>query len=30
MPERIDVACEMVKSYCLAGLQVTMNQFNKK
>jgi PTH1 family peptidyl-tRNA hydrolase len=30
MPERIEVACEMVKSYCLAGLQVTMNQFNKK
>lgn len=30
MDERIAVACEMVKSYCLAGLQVTMNQYNKK
>jgi PTH1 family peptidyl-tRNA hydrolase len=30
MDERIAVACEMVKSYCLAGLEITMNQFNKK
>ena len=30
MPERIEQACEMVKSFCLAGLQITMNQFNKK
>jgi PTH1 family peptidyl-tRNA hydrolase len=30
MDERIAVACEMVKSYCLAGLQITMNQYNKK
>ena len=23
-------ACEMVKSFCLAGITITMNQFNKK
>ena len=28
--ERIEVVCEMIKSFCLAGLQVTMNQFNNK
>jgi PTH1 family peptidyl-tRNA hydrolase len=30
LPERIDVACEMIKSFCLAGINITMNQFNKK
>jgi PTH1 family peptidyl-tRNA hydrolase len=28
--ERIVVAIEMIKSFCLAGIQITMNQFNKK
>lgn len=28
--ERIEVACEMIKSFCLAGIQITMNQFNNK
>ncbi|MFI3297520.1 MAG: aminoacyl-tRNA hydrolase [bacterium] len=28
--ERIDVACEMIKSFCLAGLNNTMNQYNNK
>lgn len=30
LPERLDVACEMIKSFCLAGINFTMNQFNKK
>jgi PTH1 family peptidyl-tRNA hydrolase len=30
LPERIDIACEMIKSFCLAGINITMNQFNKK
>lgn len=30
LPERMDVACEMIKSFCLAGINITMNQFNKK
>ena len=30
LPERFDVACEMIKSFCLAGINITMNQFNKK
>ena len=30
MDERVKIATEMVKSYCLAGLEITMNQFNKK
>ena len=29
MDERVGLACEM-KSFCLAGIQITMNQFNKK
>ena len=28
--ERIDTACEIIKSFCLAGIAITMNQFNKK
>lgn len=28
--ERIEVVCEIIKSFCLAGLQITMNQFNNK
>ena len=28
--EKIDVAVEAVKSFCLAGLSLTMNQFNNK
>lgn len=30
MDERISIAVEIIKSYCLAGLAITMNQFNKK
>ena len=30
LAERIDIACEMIKSFCLAGITLTMNQFNKK
>jgi PTH1 family peptidyl-tRNA hydrolase len=30
MPERLDMACEIIRSFCLAGIQVTMNQYNKK
>ena len=30
MDERVGRACEMIKSFCLAGIQITMNQFNKK
>lgn len=30
LAERIEVAQEMIKSFCLAGLELTMTQFNKK
>ncbi|GHU79629.1 peptidyl-tRNA hydrolase [Bacteroidia bacterium] len=30
LPERIEIACEMIKSFCLAGVEITMNQFNNK
>ncbi|MDR0832839.1 MAG: aminoacyl-tRNA hydrolase [Candidatus Symbiothrix sp.] len=30
LPERIRQADEMIKSFCLAGPEITMNQFNKK
>ena len=30
LPERLDMAGEFVKSFCLAGIDITMNQFNKK
>jgi PTH1 family peptidyl-tRNA hydrolase len=30
LEERIPVAVEMVKNFCLAGLQDTMNRFNNK
>lgn len=30
LSERISICDEIIKSYCLAGLQNTMNQFNKK
>jgi PTH1 family peptidyl-tRNA hydrolase len=30
MDERVDIACEAVKSFCLAGINITMNQFNRK
>lgn len=28
--KQLPIACEMVKSFCLAGITITMNQFNKK
>lgn len=28
--ERIQIACDIIKSFCLAGIQVTMNQYNNK
>lgn len=30
MDERLKTAGEIVKSFCLAGIDITMNQFNKK
>ena len=30
MDERVELAGEMIKSFCLAGIQITMNQYNKK
>ena len=30
MDERLETAGEIVKSFCLAGISLTMNQFNKK
>lgn len=30
LPERIEIACEMIKSFCLAGVEIAMNQFNNK
>ncbi len=30
LPERLETCGEIIKSFCLAGLQNTMNQYNKK
>jgi len=30
LPDRVDLAVEMIKSFCLAGLELTMSQFNGK
>ena len=30
MNERLETAGEIIKSFCLAGIDITMNQFNKK
>lgn len=30
LPERIETACNIIKSFCLAGVVLTMNQYNKK
>jgi PTH1 family peptidyl-tRNA hydrolase len=30
LPEKIEQACDIVKSFGLAGIQITMNQFNNK
>ena len=30
MGERLETAGEIIKSFCLAGIDITMNQFNKK
>lgn len=30
MPERLETAGEIVKNFCLAGIERTMNQYNKK
>ena len=30
IPERLEQAGEIIKSFCLAGLDITMNQFNHK
>lgn len=30
MPERLKTAGDIAKSFCLAGIQITMNQYNKK
>ncbi len=30
MPDRMERAIEIIKSFCLAGVQITMNQYNNK
>ena len=30
MPERLELAGEIIKSFCVAGLNLTMNQYNNK
>lgn len=30
LPERIETACDIIRSFCLSGLDVTMNQYNNK
>ncbi len=30
IPARCEIACNIIKSFCLAGIALTMNQFNKK
>ena len=30
MDERLETAGQIIKSFCLAGINITMNQFNKK
>ena len=30
LEKQLPVACDIVKSFCLAGLTITMNQYNKK
>lgn len=30
IPERLETAGEIIRSFCLAGLDITMNQFNRK
>lgn len=30
MPEKLKRSVEIIKSFCLAGIQITMNQFNNK
>ena len=30
LPERVEIACEIVKSFCLAGIATTMNDYNNK
>ena len=30
MPEKLERAVEIIKSFCLAGVQITMNQYNNK
>src|SRR5690554_123849 len=30
LPERIDTACDIIRSFCLAGIDITMNQYNNK
>ncbi|MDR2815533.1 MAG: aminoacyl-tRNA hydrolase [Proteiniphilum sp.] len=30
LPGRIDMAVDMIRSFCLAGIQITMNQYNNR
>lgn len=30
MPERVDLACDAIRSFCLAGIQTAMNTYNNK
>ena len=30
LPERLEKAAEIVRSFCLAGVEITMNQYNNR
>src|SRR5690554_3574793 len=30
LPERINIACDIIRSFCLSGIDITMNQYNNK
>ena len=30
LPERIETAVDIIRSFCLAGVDITMNQYNNK
>ncbi|MDR1357652.1 MAG: aminoacyl-tRNA hydrolase [Tannerellaceae bacterium] len=30
LPDKLKTACEMIRSFCLAGVNITMNQYNNK
>ena len=30
LPARVDVACEAIRTFCLAGINTAMNTYNNK